>query len=117
MAPPTQDRVDPFPPAIRVAFTSMISAPGYVNRERMSYSKWHRIQVFLDQPDLKAENSKDRDIKHLAKRFYELSNDRKLYRRPNIKHIEPRYVILESEAFNLIIYKYYKLTHSSRDKT
>ena len=117
MAPPTQDRVDPFPPAIRVAFTSMISAPGYVNRERMSYSKWHRIQVFLDQPDLKAENSKDRDIKHLAKRFYELSNDRKLYRRPDIKHIQPRYVVPESEAFDLIIHEHCKLTHSGRDKT
>jgi hypothetical protein len=40
--------INPFPNDVRTAFHSYILDSNYVNRERLSYEKWHRMHVFLD---------------------------------------------------------------------
>jgi hypothetical protein len=96
------DIIDPFPREVCDAFYAFIQAPSYVNRERIPYSKWVQMSVFLDQPDLKPENAADSNLKHQAKTEFELVN-RQLYQRPKGKHSQSRYIVLESEAFDLIV--------------
>jgi hypothetical protein len=47
---------------------------------------------------------------------FELIN-KKLYRKPNSKFPNPRYVVLESEAFDTIINERLHLLHAGRTKT
>ena len=47
---------EPFSDDVEDAFLDLIQALGYVNRERLPYAKYVRIQAFLDNPRL---NQKD----------------------------------------------------------
>lgn len=94
-----------FPPTVRAAFQAVIEAEGYTNRERFSYKKWVRLQVFLDKPDLTPVDQKDRKIKFEALHEYELYNDgsgRKLYRLPDKGHLERRLVVSAHDAFDVL---------------
>jgi hypothetical protein len=78
-----------FPPIIKAAFLVTIGNEGYINRERFFYIKYVRLQVFLDNPDLKAVNQVDRKIKYEALHDYELYDNgsrKKLYRLPDKTH-------------------------------
>jgi hypothetical protein len=112
----TQAAVDPFPPSIRTEFSQWIEAPGYTNRERIPYTKWVRMQVFLDDKDLKPENAADSNTKFRALTEFELIN-RRLHRKPDAKHELPRYAVPGSEAFDLVVREHLRLLHAGRDKT
>ena len=108
-----------FPPTVRAAFQAVIEAEGYTNRERFSYKKWVRLQVFLDKPDLTPVDQKDRKIKFEALHEYELYNDssgRKLYRLPDKGHLERRLVVSAHDAFDVLTSIHLKLGHPGRNK-
>ena len=46
---------------IRTAFQAYIQSPAYINRERIEYSTWRQLHVFLDISDLKAKNQTESD--------------------------------------------------------
>jgi hypothetical protein len=54
----------PFPSDVHIAFQAYIQSPEYVNRERIPYSKWRQMHIFLDNPALKPENPTDSNLKH-----------------------------------------------------
>jgi hypothetical protein len=111
--------VDIFPPSVKAAFVAIIQAKGYVNRERFLYAKYVRLQVFLNNPGLKAVDQVDRKIKYEAFHDYELYNDgsrRKLYRLPDKSHTERRLVVSTNDAFDVLTSIHLKLGHPSRDK-
>jgi hypothetical protein len=64
---------DPFPPHVKEAVLSHITTTGYVHRERLTYAKYIRIQVFLDDPTLKPTSQVDSKTKHDALKLFELS--------------------------------------------
>jgi hypothetical protein len=111
--------VNIFPPSVKAAFVTTIQAKGYINRERFSYAKYVRLQVFLDNPSLKAVNQADRKIKYEALYDYELYNNgsrRKLYRLLDKSHTERRLVVFTNDAFDMLTSIHLKLGHPSRDK-
>ena len=93
----------------------MIQAPTYTNRERFSYAKWVRLQVFLDKPDLVPVDQPDRKIKFEALHEYELI-DGKLHRRPDKTHSKPRKVVPLHDAFDALVEIHLKLGHPGRNK-
>lgn len=105
----------PFPSDVHIAFQAYIQSPEYVNRERIPYSKWRQMHIFLDNPALKPENPTDSNLKHRALIEFQLINNR-LYRLPDKTHKEPRYVVPESEAFDIIVNEHLQLLHAGRDK-
>lgn len=48
--------INPFPNNMRTAFQAYIQDPHHVNRERIPYSKWQKMHLFIDDPTLKPEN-------------------------------------------------------------
>jgi hypothetical protein len=58
--------INPFPNNVHIAFQAYIQDPAYVNRERIEYSKWHQIQCFLDNPELKPTTQAESRLKHRA---------------------------------------------------
>jgi hypothetical protein len=107
--------INPFPNDTRTAFQTSIQRPGYSNRERIPYEKWRQIHIYLDNPSLKAEGASESRLKHRALTEFQLINN-KLYRNPDKAHLRPRYVVPESEAFDLIVNEHLKLLHGGRDK-
>jgi hypothetical protein len=105
----------PFPPHVKDDFLNLVTAPAYVNRERIPYERWIRYKVFLDDPTLIANNQADRKIKYDALHLYELTNNR-LYRRPDRDHLEPRYAVPLNEAFDTIVKIHLQLGHPGRNK-
>jgi hypothetical protein len=101
----------PFPSDVHIAFQAYIQSPEYVNRERIPYSKWRQMHIFLDNPALKLENPTDSNLKHRALIEFQLINNR-LYRLPDKTHKEPRYVVPESEAFDIIVNEHLQLLHA-----
>jgi hypothetical protein len=73
------------------------------------------MHIFLDNPALKPENPTDSNLKHRALIEFQLINNQ-LYRLPDKTHKEPRYVVPESEAFDIIVNEHLQLLHAGRDK-
>lgn len=108
--------VNPFPKEVRDAFKVFINKPKYVNRERINYPIWHRIQVFLDNPTIKPRDQRDSRLRTRAYAEFELIN-RKLYRKSYGKFKQPRYVVPPSEAFDTIANEHLQLLYAGRTKT
>jgi hypothetical protein len=96
--------INPFPNDVRAAFDSYIKSPQYSkrNRERIPYAKWCQMRIFLTNPTLKPQNPTESNLRHRALTDFHLI-DEKLYQNYDTAHKEPRYVVLESEALDLII--------------
>jgi hypothetical protein len=73
------------------------------------------MHLFINDLTLKPKNPVKLNLKHHALTEFHLINKR-LHQDPNTIHKKPRYVVLESEAFNLIIHKHLQLLHAGRDK-
>lgn len=108
--------INPFPNVVRTAFQAYIQGIGYINRERIEYSKWRQLHFFLDDPTLKPATQADSRLRYWAQLHFELIN-KKLYRRPDSKFPNPRYVVPENEAFGTIINEHLQLLHAGRTKT
>jgi hypothetical protein len=107
--------INPFPNDVRTAFQEYISSDTYNNREQLPYEKWHRMHVFLDNPALKPDDRADINLKHRALAEFELVYN-KLYRRPDKRHLDSRYVVPRSEVFDIIAQEHLKLLHAGRNK-
>ena len=108
--------VNPFPNDIRNAFQSFIQSPNYINRERIAYAKWRQLHLFLDDPDLKPQSQTESRLRHRAYTEFELIH-KKLYRKADSKFPNPRYVVPESETFDIIANEHLKLLHTGQTKT
>lgn len=108
--------INPFPNDTRIAFQSFIQSQGYVNRERIEYAKWRQLHIFLDDPNIKPRNPTESRLKHRAYTEFELINN-KLYRRADSKFLNLRYVVPESEAFDVIANEHLQLLHAGQTKT
>jgi Integrase zinc binding domain len=108
--------INPFPNDTRIAFQSFIQGPGYINRERIDYAKWRQLHIFLDEPNLKPQNQAESRLKHRAYAEFELIN-KKLYRKADAKFPNPRYVVPESETFDIIANEHLQLLHAGQTKT
>lgn len=107
---------NPFPNDVRRAFDEFIHSDSYSNRERIEYSKWVRLHIHLDQSDLIPESKVDSRLRHRAYAEFELIN-KKLYRQPDKRFKNSRYVVPESEAFDIIANEHLRLLHTGQDKT
>ncbi|KFY32501.1 hypothetical protein V493_00138 [Pseudogymnoascus sp. VKM F-4281 (FW-2241)] len=109
--------INPFPNDVRATFDSYIKSPQYSkrNRERIPYAKWCQMCIFLTNSTLKPQNPTESNLRHRTLTNFHLI-DEKLYRNPDIAHKEPRYVVLENEALDLIISEHLQLLHAGRDK-
>jgi hypothetical protein len=85
--------INPFPNDVRIAFQAYIQEPSYINRERIEYSKWRQLHIFLNDPTLKPTTPAESRLRHCAQMEFQLINN-KLYRRPDSKFPNPRYVIV-----------------------
>jgi hypothetical protein len=103
------------PNDVHIAFQAYTQGPEYNNREWIEYEKWQRLHVFLDNPTLKTTTPSDATLKHRALAEFQLIN-RQLYKNPNKTYQEPRYVVSESEAFDITVNEHLQLLHASRDK-
>ena len=110
----TIESINPFPNDVRTAYQAYIQSPQYSNRERIEYSKWRQLHFFIDDPTLKPTTPTESRLKHRALTEFELVNN-KLYKRANSKHLA-RYIVPESEAFDVIINEHLQLLHAGRDK-
>jgi hypothetical protein len=108
--------INPFPNDVRNAFEAYIYDSKYINRERIEYSKWCELHILLDNPHKKPQNPTESRFKHRALTEFELVNN-KLYRRPDSKFPEPRYVVPESEIFDTIANQHLQLLHTGKNKT
>jgi hypothetical protein len=106
--------INPFPNDVRITFQTYIQSPEYsnCNKERIPYAKWRQMHIFIDDPTIKPINAMESNLKHRALIEFHLINNR-LYQNTDDKHKEPRYVVLESEAFDLIINEHLQLLHAS----
>jgi len=107
---------NPFPPSIREKFFDMITAEGYKCKEQVYPKKIRQYILFLDDPNKKPErgNQAESKLRYDAFKFYELK-DNKLYRKPEGKYPEPRLVVYQNEAFDIIARKHLHLGHPGRD--
>jgi hypothetical protein len=78
--------INPFPNDVRNAFQAYIKPPGYVNRERIEYSKWRQLHFYLDDFTLKLATQAELRLKHCAQMEFELIHN-KLYRKPDFKFL------------------------------
>lgn len=106
---------NPFPPELKQAFLGYITEDGYTNRERVSQARIIRYSAFLENPDLKPSNQADSTMKFEARNSYELI-DKKLHRKPDETHLQPRYVVPRNEACDIIVKKHLQLAHPGRNK-
>jgi hypothetical protein len=60
------------------------------------------MHIFIDDPTIKPMNPIESNLKHRALTEFHLIHN-KLYRNSDTIHTKPRYAVLESEAFDLII--------------
>jgi hypothetical protein len=74
------------------------------------------MHLHLDTPDLKPENPTDSRLKHRAHIEFQLVNN-KLFRRPDSKFLNPRYTVLESEAFDTITNEHLQHLYTGYIKT
>ena len=106
----------PIPNDVRLAIQAYIQNPTYINREQIEYSKWHQIQCFLDNPELKPTSQVESRLRHRAYTEFQLTNNR-LYRKPDLKFPNPRYLVPESEALMLLSMRTFQLLHGGQIKT
>jgi hypothetical protein len=111
----TVTSINPFPNDARLAFQSYIQDPDYINRERIPYAKWRQMHIFIDDPALKPANPAESNLKYRATTEFHLTHN-KLYKNSDSRFQEPRYVVPESEAFDIIINIHLQLLHAGRDK-
>jgi hypothetical protein len=107
-----------FPDETKAAFLAKISADGYKNKQRLVHEKYVRLQDFLNDPNLKGEDQKDRKIKFEAIQnyeFYDDGNGQKLYRKANGNY-ERRLVVSGNDAFDILTQMHIKLGHPGRNK-
>jgi hypothetical protein len=107
--------VNPFPNEVRNAFEAYIHSPIYTNRERIEYIKWQYLHILLDNPDKKPENQTESRLKHRALTEFQLINN-KLYRLSDSRFPELRYVVPESEVFDIIAGIHQQLLHTGKNK-
>ena len=108
--------INPFPNDVRSAFKAYIQNPTYTNRERIDYTKWRELHILLDNPDRKPRSQAESRLKHRALSEFQLINNR-LHRKPDSKHLEPRYVVPENETFDTIANQHLQLLHAGKNKT
>ncbi|KFY29450.1 hypothetical protein V491_00025, partial [Pseudogymnoascus sp. VKM F-3775] len=111
--------INPFPNDVRTAFQAYIQSQSEDgsqtrNRERITPIKQQRIFTFLNSPHIKAIDAIDARLKHRALTEFHITQD-KLYRNSNATH-KARYIVQESEVFDLIINEHLQLLHAGRDK-
>jgi hypothetical protein len=97
----TISSINPFPNDVRDPIQHYIQDSQYIKRDRIEYSKWNQLHVFLDEPTLKPITPSESRLKHRALIEFELTHN-KLYRRPDTRHLAPNYVAPESEALDII---------------
>ena len=107
--------INPFLNDVRTAFKTFIHTANYRNRERILYKRWRQMHFFIDDPTLKPKDNEEANLKHRALIKFQLIHN-KLYRNADATYAQPRYVVLESEALNLIINEHLQLLHVGRDK-
>jgi hypothetical protein len=105
---------NPFPPEVKEAFFDYITAGGYTNRERVPLAKIMRYLAFLNNLDLKPTDRSDSKIKFEARHFYELIDNR-LHRQHDKTHPNPRYLVPQNKAFDIIVSKHLELGHPGRN--
>jgi hypothetical protein len=74
------------------------------------------MHIYLDNQNLKPENPIESRLKHRAIKEFQLMYN-KLYRNPDIKFKALRYVVPESEAFDVIANEHLQLLHAGYIKT
>lgn len=106
-----------FPPNdVRTAFKAYISSATYYNREQLSYDKWGRIYIILQNPAaFRVTDKEAKALKHRAQSDFELIGN-KLYRKSNIRYSNARYVVRKAEVFGFIAEEHLKLLHAGRNK-
>ncbi|CEJ93248.1 hypothetical protein VHEMI08853 [[Torrubiella] hemipterigena] len=107
---------NPLPNDVRKAFDEFIHGSEFNNRERIEYSKWVRLHVHLDKSNLVPEPGKDSRLRYRAYEDFEFISKR-LYRQPDQRFPNPRYVVPESEVFDIIVKEHLRLLHTGQDKT
>ncbi|KFY32496.1 hypothetical protein V493_00139, partial [Pseudogymnoascus sp. VKM F-4281 (FW-2241)] len=108
--------INPFPNDVRAAFEAYMSSTTYYNREQLSYDKWERICVILQNPTaFKATYKEAKALKHRAQSDFELI-DNKLYRKGNVQYLHARYVVRKAEVFDAIAEEHLKLLRTGRNK-
>lgn len=111
----TVTSINPFPNDTRLAFQSYIQDPDYINRERIPYTKWRQMHIFIDDPALKPANPAESNLKYRATTEFHLTHN-KLYKNSDSRFQEPRYIVPESKAFDIIVNTHLQLLHAGRDK-
>jgi hypothetical protein len=102
MEDPTIAQINPFPQDVRTAFQAYIHSFTYSNSERIDYSKYRQLLLYLQNPSMKPTNPIESRLKHRAQTEFMLLHN-KLYYKPTARFQNPRCVILESNAFDTII--------------
>jgi hypothetical protein len=110
------ERIAPFPAEVKKASNDLIYDPSHQCWERLPILLWERYHVFLSDPYLKPDNATDSNHKNRALHSYELI-DNCLYRKPDAKHLEPRFVVPASEVFDKIVQEHWRVGHAGQDKT
>jgi hypothetical protein len=73
------------------------------------------LHIYLDNPTIATPTQAEKRLKHRAYTEFELIQN-KLYRKPDQLHSDLRYVVPESEAFDVIANEHLKLLHAGRVK-
>jgi hypothetical protein len=73
------------------------------------------MHIFIDDPALKSANPADSNLKYRATTEFYLTYN-KLYKTSDSRFQEPRYVVPESEAFDITINVHLQLPHAGMDK-
>ena len=74
------------------------------------------MRTILDNPTAFIPYNKETaNLKTRTLSSFKLINN-KLYKQSDIRHLNPRYVVLKSEVFDVIIQEHLKLLHAGRNK-
>ncbi len=79
----------------------------------LSIPKWRELHILLDNPDQKPQTQAESRLKYRAFTEFELINNR-LYKQPDSKFPNPRYVVPESEVFDIIANQHLQLLYAGR---
>jgi hypothetical protein len=108
--------INPFPNDVRTAFETYISSSTYYNREQLSHAKWSQMRTILQNiTTYTPSNQESSNLKHRTQSQFELINEN-LYKKSDIRHLQPRYVVQKVEVFDVIAQEHLKLLHAGRNK-
>lgn len=108
--------INPFPHDLRTAFEAYTSSTTYSNREQFTNDKWHQMRCILDNPAAFIPHNKESsNLKTRTQSSCELISN-KLYKQSDTRHLNPRYVVLKAEVFDIIAQEHLKLLHAGRKK-